>query len=131
MTTVWSYPYDAAAGTVGTRKTLITDMSDSGHSTRTLFVSQQNPDILMVAVGSDGNIDAPTSEKGSGRSEFHTFSIQNISQAPVPYNSGEVFAWGLRNSVGIGENPATGGIVSSPSPLGRCKNSSHTTVVVR
>ncbi|KAF1963318.1 soluble quino protein glucose dehydrogenase [Byssothecium circinans] len=111
-TTVWSYPYDAAAGTVGTRKTLITGMSGGGHVTRTLLTSKKNPDLLVVAVGSNSNIDSATSQQSSGRSQLRTFSIAKVSQASVAYTTGEVLAWGLRNSVGVTENPVTGGIWS-------------------
>ncbi|KAF2005836.1 glucose sorbosone dehydrogenase [Amniculicola lignicola CBS 123094] len=110
ISTVWSYPYDAAAGTVGTRKTLITGMSPGGHATRTVLTSKKNPDILMVAVGSNANIDSATSEQSSGRSQFRLFSIAKVSQASVAYTTGEVWGWGLRNSVGMTENPVTGGI---------------------
>ncbi|KAF2793095.1 soluble quino protein glucose/sorbosone dehydrogenase [Melanomma pulvis-pyrius CBS 109.77] len=112
MTTVSSYPYDAAAGTVGTKKTLITGMSNSGHATRTVLTSKKNPDILIVSVGSNANIDAATSQQSSGRSQLRTFSIAKISQASVAYTAGEVLGWGLRNSVGVTENPISGGIWS-------------------
>ncbi|KAF2640048.1 soluble quino protein glucose dehydrogenase [Massarina eburnea CBS 473.64] len=111
MSTVWSYPYDAAAGTVGTRKTLITGMSNSGHSTRTILTSKKNPDQLVVSVGSNANIDSATSQQSSGRSQLRTFSISKISQASVAYTTGEVLGWGLRNSVGVTEN-SLGGIWS-------------------
>jgi glucose/arabinose dehydrogenase len=112
MTTVWSYPYDAAAGTVGRRKTLITGMSGSGHSTRTILASKKNPDLLVVSVGSNGNIDSATSQPSSGRSQLRIFSIAKVSRASVAYTSGEILGWGLRNSVGVTENQVTGGIVS-------------------
>ncbi|ORY11125.1 soluble quino protein glucose/sorbosone dehydrogenase [Clohesyomyces aquaticus] len=112
MTTVWSYPYDAAAGTVGTRKTLITGMSGGGHSTRTLLTSKKNPDLLVVSVGSNANIDSATSQQSSGRSQLRIFSIAKVSQASVAYTAGEILGWGLRNSVGVTENPVTGGIWS-------------------
>ncbi|KAF2681598.1 soluble quino protein glucose dehydrogenase [Lentithecium fluviatile CBS 122367] len=112
MTTVWSYPYDAEAGTVGTRKTLITGMSNSGHSTRTVLTSKMNPDLLVVSVGSNANIDSATSQQSSGRSQLRTFSIAKVSQASVAYTAGEVLGWGLRNSVGVTENPVSGGIWS-------------------
>lgn len=113
MTTVFSYPYDAAAGTVGTKKTVITGMSGSGHPTRTVMASKKNPDLLVVAVGSNANIDSATSQQSSGRSQFRIFSIAKISQASVAYTTGEVLAWGLRNSVGITEHPLDGGIAST------------------
>ncbi|KAF2019529.1 soluble quino protein glucose dehydrogenase [Aaosphaeria arxii CBS 175.79] len=112
MTTVFSYSYDAAAGTVGARKTLITGMSNSGHSTRTVLTSKKSPDLLIVSVGSNSNIDAATSQQSSGRSQLRIFSIAKVSQASVAYTSGEVLAWGLRNSVGVTENPVSGGIWS-------------------
>ena len=119
MTTVWSYPYNAASGTVGTRKTIITNIPSASHSTRTLRVSKKNPDSLIVAVGSDGNLDAGTTDKSSGRSQLRTFSISKISHSPVTYESGTVLGWGLRNSVGVTENPTTGGIVSEMLTEGR------------
>ncbi|CAI6339410.1 unnamed protein product [Periconia digitata] len=110
--TVFAYPYDAAAGTVGEPKTLITDMSLGGHSTRTLRISKKNPDALIVSVGSDGNIDEETSEEGSGRSQLRVFSIAEITETPVEYTAGAILGWGLRNSVGVTEDPVTGGIWS-------------------
>lgn len=92
--------------------TLITGMSNSGHVTRTVLTSKKNPDILIVSVGSNANIDAATSQQSSGRSQLRTFSIAKISQASVAYTAGEVLGWGLRNSVGVTENPISGGIVS-------------------
>ncbi|KAF2713167.1 glucose sorbosone dehydrogenase [Pleomassaria siparia CBS 279.74] len=112
MTTVWSYPYNAAAGTIGTRKTLITGMSSSGHATRTLLVSKKNPDLLVVSVGSNANIDSGASQQSSGRSELRVFRISRVSRASMAYTSGAILAWGLRNSVGVTENPVSGGIWS-------------------
>jgi len=112
--TVWAYPYDAAAGTVGTRKTLVTGMLSGGHSTRTVLASKKDPDLLVVSVGSNGNVDASTSQITYGRSQLRTFSIAKTSQASVAYTAGTVLGWGLRNSVGVAENPVTGGIVSFP-----------------
>jgi glucose/arabinose dehydrogenase len=89
-------------------------MSNSGHSTRTILVSKKNPDVLMVSVGSDGNMDAGTSQRSSGRSQLRMFSIAKVSRASAAYTSGEMLGWGLRNSVGVTENPVSGGIVSSP-----------------
>lgn len=97
---------------MGEPQTLITGMSTGTHSTRTLRRSKKNPDALIVSVGSDGNIDDGTVEESSGRSQLRVFSISAISEAPVEYTAGEILGWGLRNSVGVTEDPATGGIVS-------------------
>lgn len=69
--------------------------------------------MLLVSRGSDGNIDAPTAQISSGRSQIRAFSISALSNAPVDYTAGEVIGWGLRNSVGMGEDVSTGGFVSS------------------
>ncbi|KAF2177307.1 soluble quino protein glucose dehydrogenase [Zopfia rhizophila CBS 207.26] len=123
MTTVWSYPYDAAAGTVGTRKTLITGMSNGGHQTRTIHASTKVPDLLVVSVGSNSNIDSATSQIGSGRSQLRIFNITKVSQASVAYTSGEVLGWGLRNSVGVTEHPISGSIATENSVDNMQRNS--------
>ncbi|CZT50154.1 related to L-sorbosone dehydrogenase [Rhynchosporium secalis] len=109
---VYSYPYNAATGTVGTRRTLVQNMQNGGHSTRTLWVSRFDPDTLLVSRGSDGNLDLPTAEMTSGRSQLRAFSISATSKAAVNYTAGEVIAWGLRNSVGVSEDLSTGGLWS-------------------
>ena len=111
LTNVYSWPYDAVAGTVGTKKTLIQNMKNGGHSTRTLWVARSNPDMLLVSRGSDGNIDASTAQITSGRSQIRAFSIAALSTSPVDYTAGEVIGWGLRNSVGMSEDVSTGGFV--------------------
>ncbi|KAF2837424.1 soluble quino protein glucose dehydrogenase [Patellaria atrata CBS 101060] len=111
---VFSYPYDGVAGTVGTRKTLISGMSQSGaHLSRTLLIPRSSPDTLLVSRGSQENIDQATNQISGGRSMIRMFSISQISNSPVQYTTGgELLGWGLRNSVGVGENPADGGIWS-------------------
>ncbi|KAH6715114.1 hypothetical protein BKA61DRAFT_643028 [Leptodontidium sp. MPI-SDFR-AT-0119] len=112
LSNVYSYPYDAVVGTVGTRMTLVQNMQNGGHSTRTLWVSKFDPNMLLVSRGSDGNIDAPTAQIRSGRSQIRAFSISGTSTATVDYTAGEVIAWGLRNSVGMSEDISTGGFWS-------------------
>jgi len=138
---VFAYPYDAAAGTVGTRKAVITNMgiSFAYHTTRTLVsrlhlvsdsspivlhsrtlilisskrIAKSKPDVVLVARGSSGNIDSPTTGQDSGRSQTRMFNIASILATPVDYSkAGDVLGWGLRNSVGLGEDPSTGGIWS-------------------
>ncbi|KAI1373112.1 soluble quino protein glucose dehydrogenase [Hypoxylon crocopeplum] len=110
-----AYPYDAAAGTVGAKKTVITGMRDTGHSTRTLLIPVTAPDLLLVSRGSNNNIDNGTTDTTAARSIIKSFSITDLlaSTTAVSYPSaGEVLGWGLRNSVGLGEDPSTGGIWS-------------------
>ncbi|KAI0116716.1 soluble quino protein glucose dehydrogenase [Daldinia grandis] len=115
MASVFAYPYDAEAGTVGTKKTLIEGMRSGGHITRTLLAPSSAPDLLLVSRGSDGNIDNTTTDVEAGKSIIKTFKISELlaSETATNYVSGgEVLGWGLRNSVGVGEDPSTGGIWS-------------------
>ena len=109
------YPYDGTAGTVGEKKTVISGMVNGGHQTRTLLIPETAPDLLYVLRGSDGNIDNATTETSTARSIMKVFNVTELLAAtePIDYAAGgEISAWGLRNSVGVGEDPSTGGIVS-------------------
>ncbi|KAK1230156.1 hypothetical protein PQX77_006750 [Marasmius sp. AFHP31] len=111
-TDVYAYPYNAANGTVGTAKRLITIPDQADHVTRTLRLSRKKPDLLMVSVGSNANIDPGTVNITSGRSQIRIFNLTTIGSTPVSYTSGQVLGWGLRNSVGVDEDPVTGGVWS-------------------
>lgn len=88
-------------------------MTPDGHVTRTLFIPRNNPDLLLVSRGSNDNIDAETINITSARSQIRIFKVDEIvhGDAAVQYSSGGVLGYGLRNSVGIGEDPTTGNIV--------------------
>ncbi|CVL08746.1 related to L-sorbosone dehydrogenase [Fusarium mangiferae] len=113
---VYAYDYDASKGTVGSRRTVITGMSaTSTHSTRTLTIPLAgNPNLLLVAGGSDGNLDVETVDKDVVRSQVRVFKIDELlaADAPLVYGEAEVLGWGLRNSVGWAEDPSTGHIWS-------------------
>ncbi|KAG4255604.1 hypothetical protein FPRO03_04553 [Fusarium proliferatum] len=113
---VYAYDYDASKGTVGSRRTVITGMSaTSTHSTRTLTIPLAgNPNLLLVAGGSDGNLDVETVDKDVVRSQVRVFKIDELlaAEAPLVYGEAEVLGWGLRNSVGWAEDPSTGHIWS-------------------
>ncbi|KAF2266165.1 soluble quino protein glucose dehydrogenase [Lojkania enalia] len=112
LTSVWSWDYDGATGTVSNRKTVIQNMQNGGfHPTRTLLVPKAQPDVLLVQRGSADNIDTAASQIGTARSQIRVFKISEIQAGVKDYASGEVLAWGLRNSVGFGEHP-NGGIWS-------------------
>jgi glucose/arabinose dehydrogenase len=117
LTTVWSWDYDGATGTVSNKKTLVENMRNGGfHPTRTLLVPKANPDVLLVQRGSQDNIDTAAAQIGTARSQIRIFKISEIQTAPKDYSAGEVLAWGLRNTVGVGEHP-NGGIVCYPNPF--------------
>ena len=109
---VYAYTYDAIAGTATNKKTVIQNMRNGGHSTRTLLVSKAYTDLLLVSRGSDANIDAATTSSTAGRSIIKYYKISQIMQTPADMaRDGTVLGYGLRNSVGMGEHPFTGGIV--------------------
>ena len=69
--------------------------ADRGHTTRTLAFDRQGR--LFVSVGSYGNVDA-----NSHRSRVRVFDgLAEASAAAVEFNSGAVWADGLRNEVGL------------------------------
>jgi glucose/arabinose dehydrogenase len=90
-------------------------MNNGDHITRTLLMSQKQPGILMVSRGSSDNIDEDAGLLSSGRAQIRAFNISNLTDTSPSYDfstSGHLLGWGLRNSVGIAEEPQTGGIYS-------------------
>ncbi|OIW26202.1 soluble quino protein glucose dehydrogenase [Coniochaeta ligniaria NRRL 30616] len=113
LSSVTAYSYDATSGKVGSGKVIISGMSNQGHPTRALLVSKFNPDVIMVARGSNANIDTATTSQSAGRSMIKSFSISRATSTVIDYVSGgEVLGWGLRNIVGMGEDPVYGGVWS-------------------
>ena len=88
-------------------------MYNAGHVTRTLLFSRKYPDLLVVAVGSDGNLDMPSFSASSGRAQIRVFDLRTLptSGASITSTYGKVLGYGLRNDVGIGEDRA--GIIHS------------------
>ncbi|TQS31811.1 hypothetical protein Golomagni_07898, partial [Golovinomyces magnicellulatus] len=120
---VYAYTYDAETGTVGPAKDLINGMDQTDHVTRTLLIPQHNPDLLLVSRGSNDNVDKETAEIESGRSQLRIFKIADLlaSTEPVDYTAGEVLGWGLRNSVGVAEDPTNGHIWTVENSLDQMK----------
>jgi glucose/arabinose dehydrogenase len=113
---VYSWAYDAATGSVGsTNRTLVSNMTNSDHTTRTLLLSKKAPGILLVSRGSDSNEDSSARDITSGHSQLRGFDLGALHDGSPPYDfstAGTLLGWGLRNSVGIAEHPTTGGIYS-------------------
>ncbi|KAF3929742.1 hypothetical protein ABW19_dt0200374 [Dactylella cylindrospora] len=111
VSTAWSWSYDPATGSATNRRTLITGMQagSGGHTTRSLYAAKSNPDLLLVSWGSDGNFDWGAVNINNGRCQIRGYSISQVSTTSINFNAGgTVFGWGLRNSVGIGEDLAGG-----------------------
>lgn len=113
-TQVFAWAYDAAAGTIsGDRRVVINGMGSSGHTTRTLLMSEKSPGTLIVSYGSNGNIDPAALNAQSGVSQIRAFDVSTLPSQPINYSSGgKRLGWGLRNSVGVAEHPVSGGIYS-------------------
>lgn len=114
---VFAYTYDAKAGTVAdasSPRTVIDGMSSNDHLTRTLLMSQKSPGFLAVSRGSDENFDVDAEDPATGVSQIKIFDLNNLaSGAKYTFNSdGRRLGWGLRNSVGIAEDPDSGRIYS-------------------
>ncbi|KAF2466659.1 soluble quino protein glucose dehydrogenase [Lindgomyces ingoldianus] len=109
LTTVWSWTYDGTTGTVSNKKTVVQNMRNGGfHLSRTLLVPKANPDVLIIQRGSDGNLDSAAAKVETARSQLRIFKIADIQAAAVDYTKGEVLGMGLRNTVGVGEDPRGG-----------------------
>jgi len=116
-TAVYSWAYDAgqARNTSGPRE-LIGQMGDTdGHVTRTLLLARHAgaEGMLLVSRGSMANLDPAALDITTGVSTIKAFNISNATDTPYNFvQDGLLLGWGLRNSVGVGEDPATGGIYS-------------------
>ena len=88
-------------------------MSNNDLVTRTLLISKKQEGTLVVSRGSAEQNRDRAAILESGLSQIRAFDIGNLTINSAPYNfnsDGTVLGWGLRNSVGVGEHPATGGI---------------------
>ncbi|TFK24069.1 hypothetical protein FA15DRAFT_436220 [Coprinopsis marcescibilis] len=106
---LWVWDYNPDTMTATNRKTLVTELSLPDHElhiTRTIHVSRKYPDFISVSVGSDGNLDIPSFDRYSGRSQIRVFDIRELPPNGAPFNSpyGKIFGHGLRNDVGIAED---------------------------
>lgn len=98
-----------------TNQTIVTGMSNDDHTTRTLLISQKEPGTLVVSRGSNSNLDVEAEDLSSGHSQIKAFDLSNLTVSSNPYDfnsEGRLLGWGLRNSVGVAEEPLTGGIYS-------------------
>ncbi|EMD00918.1 hypothetical protein BAUCODRAFT_118642 [Baudoinia panamericana UAMH 10762] len=108
---VYSWPYSAQTQSNTSAPTiLVQNMTTSDHTTRTLKLSQKVPGLLLVTRGSTSNIDIDAEDITTGHSQIKAFNLANRTR---PYNfdtDGLLLGWGLRNDVGIDEEPLSGGI---------------------
>ncbi|KAG4079130.1 hypothetical protein HA402_001101 [Bradysia odoriphaga] len=99
QSTVYRWPYvpgqfSLIDGT--TVETVINGIETGGHSTRTLIFDAVG--ILYVSIGSQDNIDPDSS-----RARIRRFNLSSQT-LPIPFSAGELFADGVRNTVGLAFN---------------------------
>lgn len=110
---VYSWSYDPASSkNTSTPRQLVGGMNTSDHTTRTLLLSRKAEGMLMVSRGSTSNLDALAEDITSGHSQIKAFNITNATSSYDYNTDGLLLGWGLRNSVGVAEEPITGGIYS-------------------
>ncbi|KAK3632854.1 hypothetical protein LTR22_020405 [Elasticomyces elasticus] len=89
---------------------LVANMTTSDHTTRTLLLPQHAPGLLVVTRGSTSNLDIEAADLSTGHSQVKAFNFTNQT-GPYNFNAdGLLLGWGLRNDVGIAEEPISGGI---------------------
>ncbi|KAJ4160430.1 hypothetical protein NW754_003552 [Fusarium falciforme] len=110
----WSYDPSAVRLSESSERTLVTNMTNSGHTSRTLLLSEKHPGVLVVSRGSQGNDDVEAEDRSTGHSQLRAFNVSALGEKSKPYDylDGDLLGWGLRNSVGVAEHPETGGVYS-------------------
>lgn len=107
----WDYSPDERRVTSNST-TLVENMEGTDHTSRTLLLSRSAPGMVVINRGSFENIDVEARDLGSGHAQVKAFNISGISSPLDFLNDGVLLGWGLRNDVGIAEEPNTGGIWS-------------------
>ena len=104
----FAWDYDSSTRRVSNRRTLVTAMQGSDHSTRTLLLTSNG--WLVVSRGSFSNIDFAAASLDTGHSQVRAFNLNNRTGTYQYSTDGVRLAWGVRNEVGIAEHPGSGGI---------------------
>lgn len=107
----WDYDGDKQKNTSEPR-TLVDNMYGSDHTTRTLLLSKKVPGMMVITRGSLDNIDPTAEVKSSGISQVKAFNLDKLDSGKT-YDfdkDGMLLGWGLRNEVGVAEEPNKGGI---------------------
>ncbi|KAF2264513.1 soluble quino protein glucose dehydrogenase [Lojkania enalia] len=108
---VFKYEYDSGGLSVnGQGEAIINGMRTDGTVTRTLLLSRKSKNKLLVSRGSDENIDLSAVDINGGESQIRIF---DPTQGGQEYTAGQTLGWGLRNAVGVAENPSDGGVWSA------------------
>lgn len=102
----WSWTYNPDTRAVSNQKTVITGMDSGIHSTRNLMVVKSQPNLVLVQVGSNANLDMQSAQPSTGRAIIKIFDMSKAPSTGHNYKTaGEVFAYGLRNEIGFVQDP--------------------------
>lgn len=106
----WTYSPQSQTNT-SAPTVIVNNMNGEDHVTRTLRLSKFAPGLMIVTRGSSSNLDYAALDITSGHSEVKAFNISASTSSPYDFDtSGVLLGWGLRNDVGVDEDPITGAI---------------------
>jgi glucose/arabinose dehydrogenase len=106
-TAAYSWSYNPTTRTVSNQKTVVKGISTGIHSTRTIAVVPQQPNLILVQVGSNANFDMAAADPKTGRAIIKIFDTTKAPSGGFNYNTdGEVFGYGLRNTIGFVPDPS-------------------------
>jgi glucose/arabinose dehydrogenase len=118
----WSWSYNVTDASISNEKLLVTNMSGTTHSTRTLHIPPLHSNLLLISRGSDGNIDPTAATTTSGHSQVKAFDLDHVPSGGYDYSSeGGILAYGVRNEVGVTSDLAghIWGVMNSADDLER------------
>ncbi|KAF7539517.1 hypothetical protein G7054_g2044 [Neopestalotiopsis clavispora] len=130
-TTVYSWTYNPATRAVSNQKTVVKGMDTGIHSTRNVLVVPSQPNMVLVQVGSNQNMDTASANKATGRAIIKIFDMSKAPSAGYTYKTdGEVFAYGLRNEIGFTTDPngIVWGVENSGDDFTRTVNGARTDI---
>jgi glucose/arabinose dehydrogenase len=111
---VLAWSYDSVTASIsGEPRVVVNGMSTTGYVTRTLLMSEKVPGMLIVSRGSGENLDNEARDIETGISQIKAFDVSTLPDTPYNFaEEGHRLGWGLRNSVGVAEEPVTGAVYS-------------------
>ncbi|KAL2129564.1 hypothetical protein VTI74DRAFT_7613 [Chaetomium olivicolor] len=105
-TAAYSWSYNPATRTISNQKIIIKGISLGIHFTRTIAVVPKQPNLILVQVGSNANFDMAAAQPSTGRAIIKIFDTSKAPSGGFNCNTdGEVYGYGLRNTIGFVPDP--------------------------
>lgn len=106
QTTAYRWAYDPATRKLSGQTTVVAGMGTGIHSTRTLSVVPNNPNLIILACGSNNNWDYAAGNVNTGRAIVKVFNMSAVPSGGYQYNTqGWPLGYGLRNEVALAFDP--------------------------